>query len=112
MCRHILNCQTYIQAPCCGEWFECAECHDEAKPAHKFKFKSILKYTCKQCKKCFSRDFRLFSEADKHCNFCNNKWVLPGITPESKIYDESMAVIDASLAQVVDATQGDYFNEM
>ena len=34
------------------------------------------------------------------------------MTPESKIYDESMAVIDASLAQIVDATQGDYFNEM
>jgi len=48
---------------------------------------------------------------DKRCNFCDNVWVLPGITPESKIYDEAIAVVDASLAAQVDSANP-YFHEM
>jgi len=100
-----------MQAPCCGQWYECSECHDEANPAHKFQFKPVLKFTCKSCKKSFSRDFKLFTEMDKRCNFCDVVWVLPGITPESKIYEESLAAIDASLAAQVDPANP-YFNEI
>ena len=58
----------------------------------------------------FLRDFTLFSESDKYCNFCSNLWVLPSITPESKIYEESLAYIEGCFHAHLDPANH-YFNE-
>lgn len=29
MCKHILNAQVSVRAPCCKMWFDCPECHAE-----------------------------------------------------------------------------------
>ena len=92
----------YIQAPCCNKWFECSECHDEIVKTHVFEFKSTYRFTCKLCRKVFSRDFKLFSEQDKLCSYCQNQWVLPGITPEKKLYEDAEHIIDLSLVDIID----------
>ena len=72
MCKHLLNSQVYIQAPCCMKWYECSECHDEVcEPFHIMEYSTNVRFTCKCCKKCFIRDFSLFSEKDKYCGQCN-----------------------------------------
>ena len=61
MCRHVLNCTVYMQAPCCKRWFECAECHDENTTGHRWTMSPTMRFTCRVCRKCFERDFKLFS---------------------------------------------------
>ena len=29
MCKHILNAQVAVRAPCCKQWFDCPECHED-----------------------------------------------------------------------------------
>ena len=129
MCKHILNAQVswwklgwqpgalltslilnqvYIQAPCCNKWFECTECHDEMVKTHVFEFSSTLRFTCKPCRKVFSRDFKLFSEQDKCCSYCQNKWILPGVTPELKLYQDAERIIELSLEDIIDQRK-DFF---
>jgi uncharacterized CHY-type Zn-finger protein len=78
MCKHIINCMTYIKTDCCREWFECSECHDE-RHDHEMKTSTHLKFTCKACWKVFDRDLTLFTNKDKHCGECGVLWCLPGI---------------------------------
>eukprot|EP01035_Chromulina_nebulosa_P018970 gene18970-24781_t len=104
MCKHILNAQTYIRAPCCMRWFECAECHDEREPTHKFQHSKILRFVCKSCRKCFDRDFTIFPDSDMKCDFCHNLWCLPAITPESKIYEECNFMLDQYFQAMLDET--------
>lgn len=61
-----------------------------------------MRFTCKPCRKVFSRDFKLFSEQDKLCSYCQNPWILPGETPELKIYQDAERVIDLSLEDIID----------
>ncbi len=103
--------QTYMLAPCCNKWFECAECHDEHVSNHKFQFEPELRFTCKSCKKCFVRDFKLFSERDKKCDFCKKLWCLPAITPESKLFEECSYTFDELLKQLLNQDH-DYFNDV
>lgn len=98
-----------MQAPCCGIWVECTECHDERKPDHQMKFDRYMRMTCKVCRKRFDRDLGLFSEKDKVCSFCNTPWNKPGITPESKMFEESTEVLNHLLAQTIDPASY-YFN--
>ena len=100
--------QVYICSPCCGKWYECAECHDENVLLHHFKTATKLRLTCKVCKNCFNRDLQIFSQRDKHCDFCGNLWVLPGVTPESTAFFECQAVIDKAMETLIDP-QEDYF---
>lgn len=65
----------------------------------------------KVCRKTFKRDFRLFTETDRHCNYCQTKWCLPARTPESAIYDESLEVANAFLSSLIDSSQN-YFNSV
>lgn len=111
MCKHVINSTIYMQASCCGIWVECTECHDEKKPDHQFKFQRKMKFTCKCCRKRFDRDFMLFSEKDKKCNFCGVEWNKPGETPESKMFAESNAVLHDILASSLD-TQNYFFNTL
>ena len=80
-------------------------------PDHQFKYESTLRFTCKPCRKRFDRSFNMFSEADKYCNFCGVKWYMPGVTPESKIFDECKAVLKQGLETILDPTN-EYFNAL
>ena len=109
MCKHVLNSSFYMQAPCCGIWVECTECHDERAPDHQFKFSRFMRMTCKVCRRRFDRNLELFSEKDKLCSFCSTPWNKPGVTPESKMFEECTQVLDQILQQALDA-EGWYFN--
>ena len=77
----------------------------------RFVFSKKVKLTCKQCRKRFDRDFSMFSTKDKFCNFCGVQWAMPGITPESKIYEEAKAVLAASLVELIKPDHP-YFSEI
>jgi hypothetical protein len=70
-----------------------------------------MRFTCKNCKKCFNRNFELFSTADKKCDFCQTEFVMQGITPESKIVEETKVIFDASFDLILD-TQNPWFHEI
>jgi len=55
MCKHVLNAQVAVRAPCCRKWFECPECHREASD-HPLKKTNELVFACKKCKKVFRKD--------------------------------------------------------
>jgi uncharacterized CHY-type Zn-finger protein len=55
MCKHILNAQVAVRAPCCRKWFECPECHAEASD-HPLLKTTELVFACKKCKKVFRKD--------------------------------------------------------
>ena len=110
MCKHVINAEVYIQSPCCRKWFECSECHDE-NCTHPFKFSSELRFCCKQCRTCFSRKFKFFSEADKQCSVCGVLWVMPAVTPESKLIHESMELLQSYMEEIVDSNN-EYFHSI
>mmetsp|Transcript_4030 Transcript_4030/g.6245 ORF Transcript_4030/g.6245 Transcript_4030/m.6245 type:complete len:114 (-) Transcript_4030:60-401(-) len=109
MCRHVLNSQVYIQSPCCKKWFECSECHDENVVTHSFKFAPKLRFVCKNCRSCFFRHFKHLSERDKQCPVCGNRWILPGVTQESKMFEE-VNVLLQSYIEEISSTQNPYFD--
>ncbi|GAA95613.1 hypothetical protein E5Q_02269 [Mixia osmundae IAM 14324] len=93
MCKHILNAQAAIRAPCCQKWFDCPECHAE-KSDHPLLKMSEVVIACKKCKKVFRKDMeRLMADpqaeggakgeddADEYCPYCDNKFVLDAKTP-------------------------------
>ena len=69
---------------------------------HIFEFSERMRFTCKKCRKCFNRNFALFSEKDKFCDFCNEKFIITGETPESKIVDETKYILDACFDEIID----------
>eukprot|EP01147_Barroeca_monosierra_P006862 gene6862-7576_t len=84
MCKHILNAQVAIRAPCCKKWFDCPECHEE-QADHPLKKSYEMILACKKCKKVFRKDSREFEEADEYCPRCDNHFVIPAKTPELRI---------------------------
>ena len=66
MCKHVLNAQVAIRAPCCKKWFDCPECH-EATQDHELEKTTEMVMACKKCKKVFRKDVGEFEEADEHC---------------------------------------------
>ncbi|CAG8656654.1 4609_t:CDS:10 [Funneliformis caledonium] len=80
MCKHILNAQVSIRAPCCKRWFDCAECHAEASD-HELAKSIEMVFACKKCKKCFRKDLENFDETDEYCPHCDNHYVLEAKTP-------------------------------
>jgi len=84
MCKHILNAQVSIRAPCCRNWYDCPECHAEAASHSLLKtFELIM--ACKKCKKVFKKDLgeKELDEADEYCPYCDNHFVLEAIEPLS-----------------------------
>ncbi|EGD77814.1 CHY zinc finger domain-containing protein [Salpingoeca rosetta] len=84
MCKHILNAQVAIRAPCCKKWYDCPECHEE-KADHPLKKSYEMVFACKKCKKVFRKDTREYEEADEYCPHCDNHYVIPAKTPELRI---------------------------
>ncbi|KAL2886199.1 putative zinc finger protein [Ceratocystis lukuohia] len=97
MCKHILNAQVSIRAPCCRRWFDCAECHAEAE-AHPIRQQSDMTFACKKCKKCFRKDAQEFEEADEYCPHCDNHYVLEAVMPKAALQVEGEdARVDARM---------------
>ena len=63
MCKHILNAQVAVRAPCCRKWFDCPECHAETAD-HPLQKTVELVFACKKCKKVFRKDSRSATERD------------------------------------------------
>lgn len=84
MCRHILNAQASIRAACCKRWFDCPECHKQASDHEILKTVEIV-LGCKKCKRVFRKDTSDMEEADNYCPHCDNLYVLPAETPESRL---------------------------
>eukprot|EP00824_Muranothrix_gubernata_P005415 TRINITY_DN16984_c0_g1_i1.p1 TRINITY_DN16984_c0_g1~~TRINITY_DN16984_c0_g1_i1.p1 ORF type:complete len:133 (-),score=26.90 TRINITY_DN16984_c0_g1_i1:24-422(-) len=83
MCKHVLNAQVSIRAPCCRRWFDCPVCHEETADHPLLKTTEMV-FACKKCKKVFRKDITTFEEADEYCPHCDNHYILPAETPESK----------------------------
>ncbi|KAF2685055.1 hypothetical protein K458DRAFT_442269 [Lentithecium fluviatile CBS 122367] len=87
MCKHVLNAQVAIRAPCCRKWFDCAECHQETAD-HDLQQVFEMVFACKKCKKCFRKDAREFEESDEYCPHCDNHFVLDALTPKASLQVE------------------------
>ncbi|EIN11035.1 hypothetical protein PUNSTDRAFT_142898 [Punctularia strigosozonata HHB-11173 SS5] len=84
MCKHILNAQVSIRAPCCKQWYDCAECHAEAQD-HPLRKTTEMTFICKKCKKAFRKDIAEYDESDEYCPHCDNHYVLEAKTPKPVI---------------------------
>ena len=84
MCKHVLNAQVSIRAPCCKKWFDCPECHYEMfGEDHELMKAMEFVMVCKKCKKTFRKDVSEFEDADEYCPHCDNHYILEAKTPES-----------------------------
>jgi len=85
MCKHIMNAQVAMRAPCCKKWFDCPECHfDMFGEDHELEKTTELVMACKKCKKVFRKQIEEFEEADEHCPRCDNHYVIEAKTPETE----------------------------
>ncbi|KAI8802154.1 CHY zinc finger-domain-containing protein [Cladochytrium replicatum] len=84
MCKHILNAQVSIRAPCCKRWFDCPECH-QATSDHPLIKTTEMVFACKKCKKVFRKDVSNFEESDEYCPHCDNHFILEAKTPQMGI---------------------------
>ncbi|TFK65550.1 zf-CHY-domain-containing protein [Pluteus cervinus] len=84
MCKHVLNAQVSIRAPCCKQWFDCAECHAEAQ-THQLTKTTEMAFICKKCKKAFRKDMTTYEESDEYCPHCDNHYVLAAKTPQAVV---------------------------
>ena len=82
MCKHILNAQVAIRAPCCKKWFDCPECHEESQD-HELERTTEMVFACKKCKKVFRKNIEEFEEADEFCPHCDNHYVIEAKTKEN-----------------------------
>ncbi|GAA5949161.1 hypothetical protein JCM3765_003310 [Sporobolomyces pararoseus] len=89
MCKHILNAQASIRAPCCKKWFDCAECHVEKEPDHPLVRTTEMAFLCKKCKKAFRKDMTVWDEADEFCPHCDNHFIIEAKTPNAMVGVES-----------------------
>ena len=85
MCKHILNAQVAVRAPCCKKWFDCPECHKEFwGDDHELMPTMEMVFLCKKCKKAFRKDVSEFEEADEYCPHCDNHFIIEAKTPETE----------------------------
>ncbi|KAL2037710.1 hypothetical protein N7G274_009435 [Stereocaulon virgatum] len=97
MCKHVLNAQVSIRAPCCRKWFDCAECHQEQED-HQLLQKFDMTFACKKCRKCFRKDTQEFEESDEYCPHCDNHFVLEAKTSKPTLSIEGEDVrVDARM---------------
>lgn len=72
--KHVLNAQVSIRAPCCRQWYDCAECHAEQQ-THKLAKTLEMTFMCKKCRKAFRKDVSEYEESDEYCPHCDNHYV-------------------------------------
>ena len=78
--KHILNAQVAIRAPCCKQWYDCAECHAESQD-HRLRKTTEMAFMCKKCKKAFRKDMSNYEESDEYCPHCDNHYVRVSLSP-------------------------------
>uniref|UniRef100_A0A060SWF1 ARAD1A04070p n=1 Tax=Blastobotrys adeninivorans TaxID=409370 RepID=A0A060SWF1_BLAAD len=83
MCKHFLNAQVSVRTQCCRKWYDCPECHEENED-HKLRKTLEMTFICKKCKKAFRKDLTDFDETDSFCPHCDNEFVIPAVTKETK----------------------------
>lgn len=93
MCKHILNAQVQVRAPCCKRWFDCPQCHAEASDHELMKTIEMV-FGCKKCRKVFIKDVTTFEEADEYCPRCDNHFLIPAETKESREIDKALKQIE------------------
>jgi DNA-directed RNA polymerase subunit RPC12/RpoP len=64
---------------------------------------SPLSLVCKSCRKLFQKDLHIFGEDDLACPHCGNRYVVPGMTPESALVHECGAAVAALRAATLDS---------
>ncbi|KAJ7043403.1 hypothetical protein C8F04DRAFT_1072050 [Mycena alexandri] len=97
MCKHILNAQVAIRAPCCKAWYDCAECHAEAQ-THGLAKTAEMTFMCKKCKKAFRKDMSVYEESDEYCPHCDNHYVIDAKTPQAVVKVEGEDIrVDARM---------------
>ena len=85
MCKHVLNAQVAVRAPCCRQWFDCPECHFEKwGEDHELMPTMEMVFLCKKCKKAFRKEVSEFEEADEFCPHCDNHFIIEAKTPETE----------------------------
>ncbi|WVO25054.1 uncharacterized protein IAS62_006439 [Cryptococcus decagattii] len=84
MCKHILNAQVAIRAPCCKKFFDCPQCHAESQD-HPLRKTMEMAFLCKKCKKAFRKDMTEYEEADEYCPHCDNQYVIEAKEPQAMI---------------------------
>lgn len=116
--KHILNAQVSIRAPCCKQWYDCAECHAE-KQDHRLAKTTEMAFMCKKCRKAFRKDMTTYEESDEFCPHCDNHYVrIPRASyPNSTLHDRLLGatlgsdyrsqVIEAKTPQAVLGVEGD-----
>ena len=82
MCKHILNTQVAVRAPCCKKWFDCPECHEE-KEDHELERTTDMVLACKKCRKVFRKEMENYEKADEYCPSCDNHYVIEAKTKEN-----------------------------
>ncbi|PRP78753.1 hypothetical protein PROFUN_00926 [Planoprotostelium fungivorum] len=81
MCKHILNAQVSVRAPCCKKWFDCPQCHEDVSD-HELGKTTEMVFACKKCKKVFRKDVGQFEESDEYCPNCDNHFIIEAKEPE------------------------------
>ena len=85
MCRHILNAQVSVRAPCCKLWFDCPECHAERwGEDHELMPTMDMVMLCKKCKRAFRKEVSEFEEADEYCPHCDNHYIIEAKTQQTE----------------------------
>ncbi|WVF69078.1 hypothetical protein IAT40_003852 [Kwoniella sp. CBS 6097] len=84
MCKHILNAQVAIRAPCCKKFFDCPECHAETQD-HNLRKTLEMTFLCKKCKKAFRKDMDAYEESDEYCPHCDNHYVIEAVEPKAAL---------------------------
>ncbi|AFR98562.2 zinc finger protein [Cryptococcus neoformans C23] len=84
MCKHILNAQVAIRAPCCKKFFDCPQCHAETQD-HPLRKTMEMAFLCKKCKKAFRKDMTEYEEADEYCPHCDNQYVIEAKEPQAMV---------------------------
>ncbi|WWD18853.1 hypothetical protein CI109_103308 [Kwoniella shandongensis] len=84
MCKHILNAQVSIRAPCCKKFFDCPQCHAETQD-HNLRKTLEMVFMCKKCKKAFRKDMSEYEEADEYCPHCDNQYVIEAKEPKAMV---------------------------
>lgn len=90
MCKHIINAQVSVRAPCCRGWFDCPQCHEETVAgSHALSKTTELCFACKKCRKVFRRDLTDFDpDSDEYCPHCDNRFILPAVVPMALISND------------------------
>lgn len=101
MCKHVLNAQVAVRAPCCQRFFDCPQCHVEVSD-HPLARTTELAFVCKKCRRAFRKDLERFEEgSDEFCPHCDNCYVIDAKTNSSAARNSSEADNDAELAGIV-----------